>query len=124
MEEDQLREIFSTVGEISSVRFATNEDGSFKGFGHISFYDGNNTDEAIKLTGTDVNGRSIRVDYAPPRAKRESFGSPGGRGGRGGRSTGRDGGRGRGGRSSNSQSFVNKNKGSIAQPAGKKMTFD
>ena len=126
VEEGQLRDLFAAAGDVSSVRFATNEDGSFKGFGHVSFYNGDDTDAAVKLSGSDVNGRAIRVDYAPPRAR--SGGSPmaggrgrgrdsGGRGGRGGGGGGRFGGRG-------GDAPINKNKGSIAPPSGKKMTFD
>lgn len=120
--EEQMRELFSQAGEISSVRFANAEDGTFRGFGHVSFFNGDDTSEAVKLAGQMLNGRSVRVDYAPPR-NRDSFGG-GGRGGAGrGRGGGRDsgrGGRGRGGRSP----AINKGKGTIAVSAGKKMTFD
>ena len=139
VDEDQIREIFSPCGEINRIRFATNpETGDFKGFGHVEFFDGNSTDAAVKLAGTDVNGRAIRVDYAPPR-NRDSFGGGGGRDGgrgRGGSSPfggrGRDGGRGRGGRDSGrgggrggGRGF-NANKGTIPSggAAGKKTTFD
>ena len=44
VDEETMRSVFGEAGEISSVRFATNEDGSFRGFGHVSFYDGNCTD--------------------------------------------------------------------------------
>jgi len=128
VEEDQVRELFSTVGEIANVRFATNPDGSFKGFGHVEYVDGNDTDKAVKdLQGSVLNGKSLRVDYAPPR-NRESFGAGGrgegrgGRGGRGGDRSGRFGG-GRGGRGAPSPGG-NKAKGTIAISAGKKMTFD
>jgi nucleolin len=83
------------------------------------------------MAGTDVNGRSIRVDYAPPK-DRQSLGGgatggrgrgDGGRGGRDGGRGGRDGGRGgRGGRGAAGP--INKGKGSIAVSAGTKMTFD
>ena len=136
VEEETLRELFAGCGEITRVRFATNpETGEFKGFGHVEFADGDSTDEAVKFSGADVNGRAIRVDYAPPR-NRESFGG-GGRGGgrspaggRGGR--GRDGGgRGRGGGRSpfgaGRGGGFNANKCTIslgAASAGKKTTFD
>ena len=100
------------------------ENGSFKGFGHVQFYDGAATDEAVKLAGTDINGRGCRVDYAPPR-QRPDGASPGRGGGRGGGrgSGGRGGGRGgRGGRGD--APVINKNKGTIAPSSGKKMTFD
>ena len=118
VEEDQLRELFSSAGEIATVRFATDESGAFKGFGHIQFYDGSHTDAAVALAGSDVNGRAIRVDFAPPRQKRESFGDGGGRGGGRG---GRDGGR--GGRGAPKP--INKAKGSIAGTSNNsKISFD
>jgi nucleolin len=133
VEENQLREIFGTCGEIDRVRFATNpETGEFKGFGHVQFVDGESTDAAVLLAGTDVNGRAIRVDYAPPR-NREGTTPGGGRGGRGGASPG---GRGRGGRDAGGRGGrgggrgrgggFNANKGTISMGAaagGKKMTF-
>lgn len=92
----KVTELFSTVGEVAHVRFATSqEDGSFRGFGHVQFTDGENTTAAISnLQGSVLNGKSLRIDYAPPRDRnspRSSFGSGrdggrgGGRGGRGGR---------------------------------------
>jgi len=132
--EEQLREIFGSCGDINQVRFAMGEDGSFRGFGHVQFTSGDSTDAAVQLAGSDVNGRPIRVDYAPPRERKEraSFGSPGAGRGRGegrgrGDGRGRGGeGRGRGGRDSGrGGGVVNKNKGAIVGGAtGKKMTFD
>lgn len=131
VEEDQLKEVFAEAGQVDRIRFATAEDGSFKGFAHVQFADGASTDEAVKMAGTDINGRSIRVDYAPPRDRQSAGGGAsggrggrgdGGRGGRGGRDGGRGGGRGRG--TPGSAPGGNKTKGSIAVSAGKKMTFD
>ena len=72
VKENQLRELFAPAGEVSLVRFGY-EDGSFKGFGHVSFYEGGHTDAAVGLSGCDVNGRAIRVDYAPPRVKNQKI---------------------------------------------------
>lgn len=125
VQEEQMYELFATCGEVAKVRFATSpEDGSFKGFAHVQFVSGDSVDAAVQLYGTDINGRAIRVDYAPPR-NRDSLGGGRGEGGRGrgtpggGRGRGRDGGRGRG------TPNGNKNKGTIATtPQGKKMTFE
>jgi nucleolin len=137
VQEETLREVFANCGDIKHVRFATDrETGEFKGFGHVQFYDENATVEAIKMHGTDVMGRAIRVDYAPPRPDNGGSprgggggfggrGSPGGRGGRGGRGDGgRDGGRGGGRGGSGRGGAPNKAKGSIAMSTGTKMTFD
>jgi nucleolin len=133
VEEDQLREVFAQAGTVDRIRFAMAEDGSFKGFAHVQFADGASTDEAVKLAGTDINGRAIRVDYAPPR-NRDSTpgGGGGGRGGRGDSGGGRGGGgRGGGGRGGGRggrggpPSAGSKNKGSIVAGAGgKKISFD
>lgn len=129
--EEVMRETFSAAGEVANVRFAMNEDGSLKGFGHVEFCNGDDTVNAVGLAGSMINGRACRVDYAPPRAAspRDGGGRGGGRG-RGGDSprSGRDGGRGRGGRGAGGPpSFANKNKGTIAfggNSSAKKMTFD
>lgn len=143
--EDQIREIFSSCGSINNVRIATDpESGRSKGFGHVDFDGTDAVDEAVKLTGTEIAGRAIRVDYA---GQREGGGG-GGRGGRGGRGGfgGRGGGRGgfgggdrggrggrggfggrgggRGGRGGGAGAPINKNKGSIIPGQGKKVTFD
>jgi len=131
IEERQLFELFGTVGEVSSVRFATSkEDGTFRGFGHVSFANGDDVLEAIKLNGSVINGRGLRLDFAPPKAPRDSFGGGGGRGGaspggRGGRGGGRGGAAGgRGGRGAAAPTSAGKNKGAIVASAGKKISFD
>ena len=129
VDEEQLGNVFAEAGGVARVRMATDESGAFKGFAHVQFFDGADTDKAVALAGTDVNGRQIRVDYAPPRDR--SLGDGGRGGGRGG---GRDGGGrggrgsptgrgGRGGRGAPSMA-VSKNKGSIVAAAGSKVTFD
>jgi len=128
IDEDTMRATFADCGDVKQIRFATDkETGDFRGFGHVQFYDGNCTEAAVAMAGTEVLGRAIRVDYAPPR---EGGGSPRGdspRGGRGGGRGGRGGGRGdggRGGRGFGPAPTFNKNKGSIAAASGKVTTFD
>jgi len=131
VDEDSMRALFAEAGEVASVRFATGEDGSFRGFGHVQFYNGEDTVKAIALAGRQLNGRGIRVDYAPPR-NRESFGGAGGqkspgRGGRGGGRGGFDGGRGagRGGGRGRGAATPSKNGGIVVGgSSGKKTTFD
>jgi nucleolin len=69
---------FADAGNVDRIRFATAEDGSFKGFAHVQFSDGASTDEAVKMAGTDINGRAIRVDYAPPRDRQSAGGGASG----------------------------------------------
>jgi nucleolin len=96
--EDDLRACFDGCGTIVSARVAWDRDQDrSKGFGYIDFEEEDAVDAAIKLTGTDVAGRPIRVDYSAPRDRsaprgggfgggrgRGGFGDRGGRGGRGG----------------------------------------
>jgi len=151
VDEDAIRNAFQDCGTITQVRFSTDrETGDFKGYGHIEFAETEATDAAVKMAGTDILGRPVRVDYAndkrsfsTPRGGggggfgggggygggrgsggRPSFGSGGGRGGYGGgRGGGYSGGRGSGGRGG-SDTIRAKKAGGIAGFAGKKITFD
>jgi nucleolin len=100
IDEETLRETFGECGEIVSVRLAVDQaTGKLRGFGHIQFADGDATDYAVSMTTSEVMGRAIRVDYAPPRV-------PGGKGkggGRGGGGRGGGGGKGGGGGRSNTR---------------------
>ena len=128
VEENQLMELFSSCGDVGEVRFAMGEEGNFRGFAHVRFLVEESTEAAVGLFGTYVNGRAIRVDYAPPRNRdslgggkggkgggRGGFGGKGGEGGRGGGKGGKGGGRG---------TPYSASRGSIASPQGTKMTFD
>ena len=85
--EDQLRELFSTVGEVVSSTVITDRMTSrSKGFGFVEMA----TDEAAKaaidkLNGKEIDGRQINVAEAnPPREDRgRGFGGGGGGGGGG-----------------------------------------
>lgn len=141
IDEESLREAFSSCGEILSIRFATDrETGEFKGFGHVEFMDTEATDAAVALAGTYVMGRAVRVDYAQERGRTPGSGGRGGGGGGGrgymGSSGGRGGGgRGYGGRSGGHgggggrgrgppRSGGSKKSGAIAEFKGSKITFD
>ena len=125
IEESQLMDIFSPCGEVLQIRFAMGEDGSFRGFAHVRFATEESTDAAVALYGTYLNGRAIRIDYAPPR-NRDSLGGGrgGGRGGFGGKGgSGR--GRGKGGKSgSKGGNLYSGKKAIISSIQGTKTTFD
>jgi len=89
--EDRLRSLFETYGEVTSVSVITDRyTGRPRGFGFVEMADSDAADQAIEaLNGQDVDGRTLTVNEAKPRAPRS-----GGRGGGGGRSGGRGGGRG------------------------------
>ena len=69
MTDENLRELFSPHGEVSSVKIIRYPDsGKSKGFGFIEMTKDHEADNAIqKLNGTDVMGRSIRVNVARPK---------------------------------------------------------
>ena len=85
-DEDLVRQAFDSCGTITGVRIATDrETGRPKGFGHIEFETTEAADAAIAMAGTLVDGREVRVDYAPGRTGGGGGGERGGfGGGRGG----------------------------------------
>ncbi len=69
MTDETLRDLFAQHGEVSSVKIIRYPDsGKSKGFGFIEMVNDDEADSAIqKLNGTDVLGRSIRVNVARPK---------------------------------------------------------
>ena len=67
--EDDLRDLFSAHGEVSSVNVIIDTDsGRSKGFGFVEMPDKAQAESAINaINQTDVNGRSVRVNEARPR---------------------------------------------------------
>lgn len=70
--EDELRNAFAKFGAVSEVSIVTDKfSGQSKGFGFVEMPDNSAADEAIKaLNGSDLKGRSIKVNQARPRAER------------------------------------------------------
>ncbi|MFM7357280.1 MAG: RNA recognition motif domain-containing protein [Sediminibacterium sp.] len=105
MSSDDLRNLFSPYGEVSSAKIVTdkfNNDRS-KGFGFVEMADDDAAKAAIAaLHDTEVLGRKIVVNESTPRPEGErggykkKFGGGGG-GNRGGYGGNRGGGGGRGG---------------------------
>jgi RNA recognition motif-containing protein len=91
--EAELREIFGRHGAVQSVNVVTDrETGRPRGFAFVQFEDASGAEAAQRaLDGSDLGGRTIRVNEAVDRGR----GGPGG-GGRGG-PPGGGGGAGRGG---------------------------
>ena len=73
MSDDTLRNLFQQHGEVSSVKIIRYPDsGKSKGFGFIEMANDDEADAAIqKLNGTEVDGRSIRVNVARPKKNGE-----------------------------------------------------
>jgi len=131
--EDDLRATFGDCGTIASARIAWDRDNDrSKGFGYVDFEEDDAVDNAVKLTGTNVAGRPVRVDYSAPRDSSAPRGG-GGRGGGfgGGRGGGFGGGRGgsgfgggRGGGRGGRGGFGGNNSFGGAAPAGRKISFN
>jgi len=67
--EEEVQEFFSKGGEIKQIR--CNPGDEFKCVGWVDFTDTNAPDEAVKLAGSDLGGRPVKVDYAAPRQKKQ-----------------------------------------------------
>ena len=101
-DEEQIRELFSTYGDVKSVDMINDrETGRFRGFCFVAM-DNAEAEAAIgALNGYSFGGRPLKVNEAKPREERPA-GSGGGRGGYGGgRSDNRGGGSNRGGYNQN-----------------------
>jgi RNA recognition motif-containing protein len=82
--ESELRDLFGRHGTVESVKVITDrETGRSRGFAFVEM-DASAADEAMRaLDGTDLGGRSLRVNEANDRPQRSDRG--GGRGDRGDR---------------------------------------
>ena len=94
MTEDELRDLFSNYGTVSSARLVTDRDtGRAKGFGFVEMADANEANAAIEaINGTKQGGRELVVNEARPREERPRR-EGGSRGGFGGGNRGFGGGR-------------------------------
>jgi RNA recognition motif-containing protein len=81
--DDGLHAAFSPFGEISeAVVINDRYTGRSRGFGFVTFEDDEAADKAIEaLNGTELDGRTIRVDVAQARERSGGGGGGGGGGG-------------------------------------------
>ncbi|HTF99086.1 MAG TPA: RNA-binding protein [Nitrospirota bacterium] len=93
--DEDLREAFSKIGEVSSVILITDQaTGRSKGFGFVEMASDEDAEKAISaMNGTSFMDRNITVNEARPKTEGGRSGSGGGGGGK------RGGGYGGGGRS-------------------------
>lgn len=72
MTEDELRELFSPYGTVTSASIIKDKfSGQSKGFGFIEMATQAEGEEAIKqLDGSSVNGRALKVNQARARTER------------------------------------------------------
>ena len=66
LKEDDVREIFTKIGKVFSVKIITDRmDGRSKGFGFVEMGDSNSAMEAAQqLNGFEIDGRKLRVDIS------------------------------------------------------------
>ena len=98
--DDGLHQAFSQFGEIVEAKVITDrETGRSRGFGFVTFANDDGASKAItEMDGTELDGRTIKVNEAEDKGPRTGGGGGGGGRGRGGYGGGGGGG-GRGGRS-------------------------
>ena len=97
--EEALRELFTSIGEVESVKIITDPDTRrSKGFGFVEMSSAEDAKKAIEqLNGKEFMERSLTVNEARPQQPREGRGfGGGGGGGRGGYGQGRGSGSGYG----------------------------
>jgi RNA recognition motif-containing protein len=82
--EQQLRDVFSTYGDVASVSVITDRDtGRPRGFAFVEMSDAGAAQAAIRgVNGTQLGGRTLNVNEARPRENGSGGGGNGGRGGR------------------------------------------
>src|SRR2546425_12705433 len=82
--EQQLQELFSQQGSVTSVKIITDRyTGQSRGFGFVEMATSEAAQKAITaLNGTQLDGRTLTVNEAKPQEKRTGAGDRGGRGGR------------------------------------------
>jgi RNA recognition motif-containing protein len=70
--EDEIRDVFSPYGEISSISIIKDKfSGKSKGFGFVEMPKQEEAEEAIKcLDESEMKGRNIKVNEAKPREER------------------------------------------------------
>jgi RNA recognition motif-containing protein len=96
--DSELAEIFAQFGEVQTASVVMDrETGRSRGFGFVEMEEEDGRKAIENLHGTPMDGRSLTVNEARPRAE-SGGGFGGGRGGRGFGGGGRGGGGGGGGR--------------------------
>ncbi len=91
--EDELRNLFSQAGTVSSVAVVKDRDtGQSKGFAFVEMSSQVEAEKAISMfNGHSMGRREMKVSLARPREDRGGGGGFGGRGGGGGRRSDRGG---------------------------------
>ena len=88
--DEGLRQAFASYGEITEAKVITDRDtGRSRGFGFVTFAQNEDAKSAIsKMDGTNLDGKTIKVNEAQEKSSRPGGRSGGGFGG--GRGSGRN----------------------------------
>lgn len=72
VDRDELRELFSSYGEVSASRIVNDrESGRSKGFGFVEMPNADEANAAINaLNGQEIGGRKVVINEARPREER------------------------------------------------------
>lgn len=73
VEQTDVENFFKGAGEIVDVRFSSDREGVFKGFGHVEFATAEAAQKALELSGEDLLGRPVRLDLARERGSYTPF---------------------------------------------------
>lgn len=70
--EDDIKNIFSSFGEIKKIKLPKGDDGKLKGFGFVSFDNEDVAKSALTKDGENLKGRKIKVKMGIRKEKNES----------------------------------------------------
>lgn len=71
VDNDWLQSEFAECGELVSARVIWDHNNNrSKGFGYVEFADLEASAKAVAMDGKEIDGRSVRVNYATPRAEK------------------------------------------------------
>jgi nucleolin len=71
---ETLAKYFASCGKVIEIRIPLNEEGKPRGFAHIEFENEEACKKAIALSGNDLDGRSIKVDFSQPKGGDGGYG--------------------------------------------------
>lgn len=78
-----LASAFSSFGDIEEAKVITDRDtGRSRGFGFVTFTNEEDAEKALSLDGSELDGRTLKVNVAREREPRRGGGGGGGGGGR------------------------------------------
>ncbi len=74
-----LEQAFASFGNIEEARVITDrETGRSRGFGFVTFTNADDAKKALSLDGSTLDGRTIKVNVAEDKPRRDSNGGGGG----------------------------------------------